>query len=109
MQFFLEFFTFLAAIRNDRNHHHLMTLSRKEIALPCGAKNDEIEYLEQLTPYAFSFVRRQLQLIDKEAEINRVDKNTYKLNYPLCKKHNLTETSCDCPFMKKWVYHAAIY
>ena len=45
MQFFLEFFTFLGAIRNDRNRHHLMTLSRKEITLPCGAKNDEIEYL----------------------------------------------------------------
>ena len=26
-QFFLESFTFLGVIRNDRNHHHLMTLS----------------------------------------------------------------------------------
>ena len=60
MQFFLEIFTFLGAIRNNRNHHHLMTLSRKEIALPCAAKKDEIEYLEQLTQYAFSFVRKQL-------------------------------------------------
>ena len=34
-------------------------------------------------PYSFSFVRKQLQLIDKEAEIDRVDKNTYTLNYPL--------------------------
>ena len=100
MQFFLEFFTFLGAIRNDRNHHHLMTLSRKKIALPCAAKKDEIEYLEQLTPQAFSFVRRQLKLIDKEAEINRVDKNIYILNYILCKKHNLTVTSFDSPFMK---------
>ena len=41
-------------------------------------------------PYSFSFVRKQLQLIDKEAEINRVDKNTYTLKNPLCKKHNLT-------------------
>ena len=60
MQFFLEFFTFLGALRNDRNHHHLMTLSRKEIVLPCAAKKDEIEYLEQLRPYAFSFLRKQL-------------------------------------------------
>ena len=29
MQFFLEFFTFLGAIRNDINHYLLMTLSRK--------------------------------------------------------------------------------
>ena len=101
MQFFSEFFTFLGAIRNDRNHHHLMTLSRKKIALSCAAKKDEMEYLEQLTPYAFSLVRRQWQLIDKEAEINRVDKNIYTLNYPLCKKHNLTVTSCDSSFMKK--------
>ena len=100
MHFFLEFFTFLGAIRNDRNHHHLMTLSRKKIALPCAAKKDEIEYLEQLTPQAFSFVRRQLKLIDKEAEINRVDKNIYILNYILCKKHNLTVTSFDSSFMK---------
>ena len=78
-----------------------MTLSRKEIALPYAAKKDEIKYLEQLTPYAFSFVRKQLQLVDKKTEINRVDKNTYTLNYPLCKKHNLTVTSCDCSFMKK--------
>ena len=68
-----------------------MTLSRKEIVLPCAAKKDEIENLEQLTPYAFSFVRKQY----------RVGKNTYTLNYPLCKKHNLTVTSCDCSFMKK--------
>ena len=68
-----------------------MTLSRKEIVLPCAAKKDEIEYLEQLTPYAFSFVRKQY----------RVGKNTYTLNDPLCKKHNLTVTSCDCSFMKK--------
>ena len=101
MQFFSEFFTFLGAIRNDRNHHHLMTQSRKKIALSCAAKKDEMEYLEQLTPYAFSLVRRQWQLIDKEAEINRVDKNIYTLNYPLCKKHNLTVTSCDSSFMKK--------
>ena len=100
MQFFLELFTFLGAIRNDRNHHHLMILSREEIALPCTAKKDEIEYPEQLTPYAFSFVRKQFQLIDKEVEINRVDKNTYTLNYTLCKKHDLTVTSCDCSFMK---------
>ena len=85
MQFFLEIFTFLGAIRNDRNRHHLMTLSRKEIALLCAAKRDEIEYLEQLTQYAFSVVRKQLQLIHKEVEIKRVDKNTYTLNYPLCK------------------------
>ena len=38
MQFFLELFTFLGAIRNDRNHHHLMIPSRQEIALPCTAK-----------------------------------------------------------------------
>ena len=50
MQFFLESFTFLGVIRNDRNHHHLMTLSWKEIALPRAAKKDETEYLEQLTP-----------------------------------------------------------
>ena len=46
MQFFVEFFAFLGAIRNDRNPHHLMTLSRKEIALPVQQKKDEIEYLE---------------------------------------------------------------
>ena len=46
MQFFVEFFTFLGAIRNDRNPHHLMTLSRKEIAFPVQQKKDEIEYLE---------------------------------------------------------------
>ena len=50
--------------------------------LPRAAKKDEIEYLQQLTPYAFFFVRKQLQLIDKEPEINIVDKNTYTLNYP---------------------------
>ena len=50
MQFFLESFTSLGVIRNDRNHHHLMTLSWKEIALPCAAKKDGTEYLEQLTP-----------------------------------------------------------
>ena len=46
-----------------------MELRRKESA-PIRNKKDEIEYLEQLTPYAFSFVRKQFQLIDKEDEIN---------------------------------------
>ena len=52
MQFFLESFKFLGAIRNDRNHNHLMALRRKESA-PICIKKDEIEHLEQLTPYAF--------------------------------------------------------
>ena len=42
-----------------------------------------------------------MPLIDKEAEINIVDKNTYTFNYPSCKKRNLTVTSCDCSFMEK--------
>ena len=99
MQFFLESFTFLGAIRNDRNHNHLMALRRKESA-PICSKKDEIEYLEQLTPYAFFFVRKQFQLIDKEDEINRVNKNTYTLYYTLCKNHDLTVTSYACSFMK---------
>ena len=54
-QFFLEFFTFLGATRNDRNYRHSMTLSRKKIVFPCAVKKDEIEYLDQLTPCAIFF------------------------------------------------------
>ena len=29
LQFFMEFFSFLGVIRNERNHHHIMAISRK--------------------------------------------------------------------------------
>ena len=31
MQFFIEFFSFLGSIRNERNHHHIMSFTRKPI------------------------------------------------------------------------------
>ncbi|XP_047126936.1 uncharacterized protein LOC124808018 [Hydra vulgaris] len=100
MQFFIEFFIFLGAIRNDRNHHHLMSLTRHEIAIP--SHPDMILYREHLTPYAFSFVISQFEKIKNDSSFN-FEKSDEIGNYNI--KHSkfliASKEFCNCRFMSK--------
>lgn len=98
MQFFVEFFTFLGAIRNDRHHHHLMSLTRKDIS---KLENPvEQAFYEQLTPYAFSRLKPELQSTNSNYKYERVDASTFRL-VSSTKTYNLTHQSCNCSFMTK--------
>ena len=59
LQFFMELFVFLGAIRNDPNHDHLMSPARRDIVTPNNA--DMAMYNECLTPYDFSIVKSQFE------------------------------------------------
>ena len=59
LQFFMEFFAFLGAVRNGWNHHHLMSLTRHDIVTPNNL--DMAMYNKYLTPYAFSIVKSQFE------------------------------------------------
>ncbi|XP_047126169.1 uncharacterized protein LOC124807808 [Hydra vulgaris] len=100
MQFFIEFFVFLGAIRNDRNHHHLMSLTRHDIAIP--SHPDMILYREHLTPYAFSFVISQFEKIKNDSSFN-FEKSDEIGNYNI--KHSkfliASKEFCNCRFMSK--------
>ena len=59
LQFFMEFFAFLGAIRNNRNQHHLMFLTRRNIVTPNNS--DMAMNNKYLIPYGFSIVKSQFE------------------------------------------------
>ena len=81
MQFFTEFFSVLKCLRGERNHHYLMALTRKDTSV-LNLHGDLKSYSDHLTPYAFNFVRTQLELVDTK----------YKL------PTQASTTNCNCSF-----------
>ena len=101
MQFFMEFFSFLGAIRNERNHHHIMSITRRNIVQLEDL--DERAYHDQLTPYAFTRVKSQFLAIPKRNrdQIEKVKNGNYNLKKPNGEIYELTSTKCSCSFMSK--------
>ena len=61
LQFFHEFFLVLKSLRNERNHHYLMALSRRPVDY-YSCETEIQQYTQLLTPYAFNHVRSQSDL-----------------------------------------------
>ena len=102
LQFFMEFFPFLGAIRNDRNHHHLTSLTRRNIVNPNSL--DMAMYNEHLTPYVFSRVKSQF---GKMAERSSYDfercetDESYILKCENSPSIKVSKNNCRCHFMSK--------
>lgn len=61
-KFFEEFFAVLTSLRNERDHTTVMAMVKRNV----GVKDAlEVEYSSFLTPYALSFVSKQLALRKK--------------------------------------------
>ena len=65
LQFFMEFFAFLGAIRNNRNQHYLMSLTRRNILTPNNS--DMAMNNEYLIPYGFSIVKSQFEKLTERS------------------------------------------
>ena len=75
LQFFHEFFAVLASLRNERNHHFLMTFTRRPIdyvTFDGILKN----YSDFLTPYSFEFVREQFNKASSLSNMSQTGTDT---------------------------------
>ena len=54
MQFFSEFMSVLKCLREERNHHYVMAITRKETELE-NLREDLQPYSKHLTSYAFKY------------------------------------------------------
>lgn len=97
IQFLTEFFSFLDVIRNERNHHHIMAISRCEIK---NLVDEDLKlYHKYLTPYAFNKVQVQFELMKKlTSDFANVsaEKFSHQVNN---QKLLLTTRSCSCNYM----------
>lgn len=66
--FFDQFFSVLACLRNERNHSILMAIAKKRITT-YPPESPEERFTKLLTPYALSYVEKQLALREKVAVV----------------------------------------
>ena len=93
--FFYQFYVVLACLRNERDHSALMTMAKKPV-LAFSPESPEVKYAEVLTPYATTYVHKQLALcsrvnIEKD---NKVQCEVTSSNEQL----NVIIDSCQCTF-----------
>ena len=93
--FFYQLFAVLACLRNERVHSTLMAMAKKPV-LVFPPESPEVKYAEVFTPYATTYVHKQLALcsrvnIEKD---NGVQCEVTSSNGQL----NVTVDSCQCTF-----------
>ena len=101
LQFFHEFFAVLASLLNERNHHFLMTFTRRPIdyvTFDGILKN----YADFLTPYSFEFVREQFNKASSLSNMSQTGTDTFavassKDDDPII----TTAETCTCSFAKR--------
>lgn len=99
--FFHEFFAVLASLRNERNHHFLMTFTRRPIdyvTFDGILKN----YADFLTPYSFEFVGEQFNKASSLSNMSQTGTDTFavasaKDDDPII----TTAETCTCSFAKR--------
>ena len=104
LQFFMEFFSFLGVIRNERNHHHIMAISRKEII---KFEDPDLQlYHDFLTPYAFKKVKATFETIKMvEYDFKQLEDGTFTTNRTCGQHLYLTEATCSCSYMSMLCQH----
>jgi zinc finger SWIM domain-containing protein 3 len=71
-EFVYHFFVILRALRTERDHKVAVMLQKVKV-IPFAEGSTEMDYSKYLTLYAFGFVFKQLQMINLEKEIKKVD------------------------------------
>ena len=99
MQFFSEFFCVLKSLREQRNHHYLMAITRKKTEFENLDKDLQL-FCNYVTPYAFKFVREQLQYSSKVKVLKQQNGNEFSLSAAnnIQEPHKATPSCCDCSF-----------
>ena len=98
--FFDEFLSFLATMRNERDHNTLMTIAKKRVSY-----GDEVvqEFAAYLTPFAFSRVSKQHRLLTKVCVLSTVPLGQQRIMQVLGVGGNLYNVEaekgvCECKF-----------
>ena len=89
----------LKSLREQRNHHYLMAITRKKTDF--GSLDKDLQlFCDCLTPYAFKFVKDQLQASSHVNVLNQQDDNEFTLSAAknVQEPHKATPLSCDCSF-----------
>ena len=95
--FFDQFFAVLACLRNERDHTTLMAMVKKRITVQSKESTEE-KFAELLTPYALSYVEKQLALRKKVAGIEDHGENCTVSSS--AGTLTVTAESCQCTFWK---------
>ena len=103
LQFCTEFISVLQCLREERNHHYVMTITRRQTEFEHLCK-DLQEYSKTVTPYAFKFVRGQYESVAKVKVLSKKSSTVFIL----CgsRKRNQEElvastSHCECSFFTR--------
>lgn len=106
-QFFSEFCCVLKSLREQRNYHYLMAITRKKTEF--GSLDKVLQLCcDCLTPYAFKFVKDQLQASSHVKVLNQQSNNKFTLSAAkdVQEPHKAPPSPCDCSFSPAWANHA---
>ena len=100
LQFFMDFSSALGTLRNERNHHYIMSFARRDVKFEAVDVRYR-SFAEKLTDYAHNCVKAKIVLAETaKFDIIQVGENTYKLKGK-CNEFTVTRKSCTCNFLKK--------
>ena len=94
--FFDQFFAVLSSLQNERDHCTLMTLAKKSVTKFSPISPEE-KYAQILTPYATSYVYKQLDL-RKKVKLGNDNGVSCEVSSSTGRKLNVTNDSCQCSF-----------
>lgn len=101
LQLCSEFMSVVNCLREERNHHYVMAISRRQTEFEHLTK-DLQEYSQYLTPYAFQFVQQQYESVSKVRVIGQTSSTEFSLSAGSqnsnLEPHNASTSHCDCPF-----------
>ena len=95
-EFFDNFLTFLRSTRIAQDHKAITSMQKRPVIL-YEPHTTEGFYVKYLTPYAFTFVLQQLEMMSKVKDIEACKDGSFRIKTKagLLK---VTKTSCDCSF-----------
>ena len=105
LQFCSEFMSVLKCLREERNHHYVMAISRRQTGYEHFTQ-DLQKYSQNLTPYAFKFVQQQYDSAVKVRVIAQKSSSEFSLsagsqNNNRPEPHNASPTHCTCLFFSR--------
>lgn len=93
-EFVTNFFVILRTLRIERDHKAALMCHKVKVQL-FARDTVEADYNSLLTPYSFSFINKQLQLMSKVKEIKYIDSN-----YVVETTDGVSDHHCECVFFK---------
>ena len=105
LQFCSEFMSVLKCLREERNHHYVMAISRRQTGYEHFTQ-DLQKYSQNLTPYAFKFVQQQYDSAVKVRVIAQKSSSEFSLsagsqNNNRPEPHNASPSHCTCLFFSR--------